>query len=150
MTNSLTDAAAPGGHPEDIVDMSATSSTADSQAASRKLTLGGVIVIALLVGLFAAAWLAAYSNLNSLIWNNDFVTANRWTIPVGVLFFSLLVGLAEKYANAPNVIEGGSVEGLKKGDFTGYRRFWGTLLTSFFSLFSGASVGPEGPLGFLA
>ena len=69
-------------------------------------------------------------------------------IPVGAVLFSLLVGLSEKYANAPNVIEGGAPEALKGGDYTGYKRFWGTLLSSFFSLFSGASVGPEGPSAF--
>ncbi len=115
-----------------------------------RLKLGHVILIAVAVGLFAVVWLVAYSQLNKLIWQNSFVTANRWMIPVGAVVFSLLVGLTEKYLRAPNVINGGSVEALQEGDFTGYQRFWGTLLSSFFSLFSGASVGPEGPIGFLA
>ncbi|MFN8482351.1 MAG: chloride channel protein [Anaerolineae bacterium] len=125
-------------------------SNADSQMPVAQLTLGHVILIAVAVGLFAVVWLLVYSQLNDLIWKNSFVTANRWMIPVGAVFFSLLVGLVQKYMRAPNVIHGGSVEPLQAGDFTGYRRFWGTLLSSFFSLFSGASVGPEGPIGFLA
>src|SRR4051812_39276478 len=88
---------------------------ADRETATRVLTLGHVIVLAVVVGLFAVVWLAAYSWLGDLIWNNSFVAANRWTIPVGALFFSLLVGLAQKYANAPNVIESGGVEALKEG-----------------------------------
>ncbi|MFN8471068.1 MAG: chloride channel protein [Anaerolineae bacterium] len=124
--------------------------SAESENPLAKLTLGQVIVIAVVVGLFAVVFLVVYTQLNKLIWNNGFVTANRWMIPIGAVFFSLLVGLTEKYMHAPTVIHGGSVEALQEGDFTGYKRFWATLLSSFFSLFSGASVGPEGPIGFLA
>jgi H+/Cl- antiporter ClcA len=80
---------------------------------------------------------------------NDFVQANRWTIIVGVLVFSLLVGLYEKYLHAPNVIHGGLTESMKGEGPEGNYKTLGTLLSSFFSLFSGASVGPEGPLAFL-
>jgi H+/Cl- antiporter ClcA len=124
------------------------------KAASGKVTsaaLWQTILIALVVGLFAVVWLAAYFQLNNSIWENDFVTANRWTIPVGAIFFSLLVGLVGKYMHAPNLIEGrGATEALAAGDSSGYKTFWGALLSSFFSLLSGASVGPEGPIGFLA
>jgi H+/Cl- antiporter ClcA len=109
-----------------------------------------VLLIAIIVGLFAVAWLIAYSRLSKLIWENSFVEGNRWTIPVLVLFISLLVGLAGKYMHAPNVIEGDAGDTLKAGDVSTYRHFWGTLVSSFLSLVSGASVGPEGALGFLA
>ncbi|NPV62943.1 MAG: chloride channel protein [Methanotrichaceae archaeon] len=109
------------------------------------------LFIALVVGLFAVAWLAAYSQLEALIWKNDFMTANRWTIPVGVAILSLLVGLVGKYMQAPNLINGGGpVDALNAGDISGYKTFWGALLSSFLSLVSGASVGPEGPIGILA
>ena len=36
-----------------------------------------------------------------------------------------------------------------EGAHSDYKTFPGTLLSSFFSLFSGASVGPEGPIAFL-
>lgn len=121
----------------------------NSEQLTARLTLGHVLLIILAVGLFTMVWLLTYSRLNALIWHNSVVAANRWLIPVGAVFFSLLVGLVQKYMNAPNVIHGGSEEALKEGEFTGYTRFWGTLLSSFFSLFSGASVGPEGPIGFL-
>lgn len=115
------------------------------------IALWQILLIALVVGLFTVVWLVAYSELNSLIWENDFVAANRWTIPAGAIFFSLLVGLVGKYLHAPNVIEGGNAaEALAAGDTSGYKTFWGALLSSFFSLLSGASVGPEGPIGFLA
>lgn len=119
------------------------------QLASR-LTIGHILFVALIVGLFAVVWLASYSQLNSLIWDNYFVSHTRWMIPVGVMFFSLLVGLVGKYMHAPNMIEGNPIEAMAAGDTTGYKSFWGALLSSFFSLFSGASVGPEGPLGVLA
>jgi H+/Cl- antiporter ClcA len=123
---------------------------ANSEKVAR-VALWQTLLIALVVGLFSVVWLAAYFQLNSLIWENDFVAANRWTIPVGAIFFSLLVGLVIKYLHAPNLIKGGNaVEALAAGDTSGYKTFWGALLSSFFSLLSGASVGPEGPIGFLA
>ena len=109
-----------------------------------------IILIAFIAIGFTAIWLETYTYLNELLWMNDFVKANRWTIPAGIIFFSLLVGLCEKYLNAPNVIHGGFTDSMKgEGTHGDYTTFPGTLLSSFFSLFSGASVGPEGPLAFL-
>jgi H+/Cl- antiporter ClcA len=109
-----------------------------------------IVVIALIAISFTALWLTAYIQMNQVIWMNDFVTTHRWTIIVGVLFFSLLVGLCEKYLHAPNVIHGGFSESMTgEGVKSDYKTFPGTLLSSFFSLFSGASVGPEGPLAYL-
>jgi len=109
-----------------------------------------IILIAFIAIGFTAVWLQTYTYLNEIIWMNDFVKANRWTIPAGIILFSLLVGLCQKYLRAPNVIHGGFTDSMK-GDGTqgDYTTFPGTLLSSFFSLFSGASVGPEGPLAFL-
>src|SRR5262245_36010115 len=69
-----------------------------------------ILLIALIAIAFTALWLGAYNWLNSAIWSNSFVAHNRWTIPVGVVVFSLLVGLTQKYLRAPNVIRGGFVE----------------------------------------
>ncbi|HYX49062.1 MAG TPA: chloride channel protein, partial [Ktedonobacteraceae bacterium] len=110
-----------------------------------------VILLALVAIIFTALWLGAYEWLNKAIWDNSFVTNNAWTFPVGVLLFSLLVGLVQKYLRAPTVINGGAFESMKGGghEKTDYTNFPGALLSSFFSLLSGASVGPEGPLAFL-
>jgi H+/Cl- antiporter ClcA len=109
-----------------------------------------IILIAVIAIGFTALWLGTYTYLNEIIWMNDFVKANRWTIPAGIIFFSLLVGLCQKYLRAPNVIHGGFTDSMKgEGTHGDYTTFPGTLLSSFFSLFSGASVGPEGPLAFL-
>jgi H+/Cl- antiporter ClcA len=109
-----------------------------------------IIFIAITAIVFTSVWLETYIYLNAVIWMNDFVQANPWTIIVGVLVFSLLVGLCEKYLHAPNVIHGGFTDAMKgEGHEGNYKTFPGTLLSSFFSLFSGASVGPEGPLAFL-
>jgi H+/Cl- antiporter ClcA len=98
--------------------------------------------------LFTIVWLGAYGYLDKILWQNDFVASNRWVLPVGVLVFSLLVGLGQKYLNAPTVINGSAVDSIK-GVAIGYKRFPGTLFSSFASLLSGVVVGPEGPLGFL-
>jgi H+/Cl- antiporter ClcA len=109
-----------------------------------------IILIAVIAIAFTAIWLEAYESLNAVIWMNEFVKVNRWTIPVGVIFFSLLVGLSLKYLHAPDVIHGGFTDSMKgEGAHSDYKTFPGTLLSSFLSLFSGASVGPEGPIAFL-
>jgi len=127
-----------------------SSDLASDEGLATELTLVHVVLISLIVGIFSVVWLVTYSKLNDLIWKNNFVAANRWMIPVIVVFFSLLVGLAQKYLHAPNVIREGAPEALAAGDYYGYRTFWGALCSSFVSLFSGASIGPEGPLGVLA
>jgi H+/Cl- antiporter ClcA len=111
-----------------------------------------VIVIALIAIAFTAVYLGAYSALSNGIWLNhwSYVTSHRWLIPLGVMFFSLLVGLAQKYLRAPNAIDGGFVESMKgTGPKADYRIFPGALVTSFCSLLSGASVGPEGTISTL-
>jgi H+/Cl- antiporter ClcA len=109
-----------------------------------------IILIAIIAIAFTAIWLQTYIFFHELLWTNDYVMANRWTIPAGVIIFSLLVGLCLKYLHAPDVITGGLVESMQgEGSHGDYRTFPGTLLTSFFSLFSGASVGPEGSIAFL-
>ena len=109
-----------------------------------------IIFIAIIAIAFTALWIETYRYLNELLWMNEFVKANRWTIPAGIIFFSLLVGLCEKYLHAPNVIHGSFTDSMKgEGSHSDYTTFPGTLLSSFFSLFSGASVGPEGPIAFL-
>ena len=108
-----------------------------------------VILFALVSIVFTAVWLGIYKFLNKAIWSNDFVTSHKWTIIVGVLFFSLLVGLTQKYLRAPTVIHGGAAESMKGGKEPDYTTFPGALFSSYFSLLSGASVGPEGPLGIL-
>ena len=65
-----------------------------------------IIFVALISALFALVWLETLGLLNTAFWQNNFVVANRWMIPVLVLFFSLLVGLVGKYMRAPNVIHG--------------------------------------------
>jgi H+/Cl- antiporter ClcA len=110
-----------------------------------------IILIALIAIVFTAAFLTFYGELNRVIWfDNEFVTAHRWTIPVGVLLFSLAVGLCQKYLHAPNVIHGSFVESLKgEGEEVDYRTFPGAFLSSIFSLLSGASIGPEGTIAVL-
>jgi H+/Cl- antiporter ClcA len=109
-----------------------------------------IIFIAFIAIAFTSIFLFGYSWLTNVIWfNNDFVTTNRWMIPIGVLTFSLAVGLCQKYLNAPTVIDGGFAESIKGGKKPDYRTFPGALLSSLFSLLSGASVGPEGTISIL-
>ena len=126
-----------------------TDTSSDNQRAYPRIWM--VILYAFIAIVFTALFLQAFRWLFDHIWNNSFVTSNTWTYPIGVLFFSLLVGLAQKYLRAPTVINGGPFESMKGGghEQADYTTFPGALLTAFFSLLSGASVGPEGPLAFL-
>ena len=111
-----------------------------------------IVAIALLAIAFTAVYMGVYGALFATIWesNRDFVLSHRWTIPVGVLAFSLLVGLLQKYLRAPNALSGGFTETLKgEGPQDNYRTFPGALLTALCSLLSGASVGPEGTIAVL-
>ena len=110
-----------------------------------------IILIGLIAIMFTSAWLLAYKYMNAAIWLNSYVETHPWTIPAGVIVFSVLVGLCRKYLHAPDVIHGGFTDSMTGDESHGadYRTFPGTLLSSFFSLFSGASIGPEGPLAFL-
>jgi H+/Cl- antiporter ClcA len=110
-----------------------------------------VILMALVAAIFTALWLGVYGFLNRVIWSSALLTSRRWLVPVAVVFFSLLIGLTVKYLHAPTVISGGAMESLKGSgeERVDYRTFPGALLSSFLSVLSGASVGPEGPLGFL-
>jgi H+/Cl- antiporter ClcA len=109
-----------------------------------------VILIAFIAIAFTAVFISGYEWLNEVIWfSNEYVSTNRWVIPVGVLVFSLLVGLCQKYLHAPTVIHGGFVESMKGDVQMDYRTFPGALLSSLFSLLSGASVGPEGTISLL-
>jgi hypothetical protein len=59
--------------------------------------LMAIIGVALVAIVFTVAFMVLYTWLYNAIWSqNDFVMNHRWTIPVGVLFFSLLVGLSQK------------------------------------------------------
>lgn len=108
-----------------------------------------IIGIALVAIVFTAAFLGLLGVLSGAIWPNNYFTARRWTIPIGVLAFSLLVGLLQKYLRAPTVINGGVIDAFKGGDESDYTTFPGALLSAFASLLSGASVGPEAPIGLL-
>jgi H+/Cl- antiporter ClcA len=108
-----------------------------------------IIGIALVAIIFTALFLGLHSVLSGAIWPANFFATRRWTIPLGVLVFSLVVGLAQKYLRAPTVINGGVVEAFKGESNPDYTTFPGTLLSAFASLLSGASVGPEAPIGIL-
>jgi len=108
-----------------------------------------IIGIALVAIIFTAIFLGVYGFLSDALWPNNFFVTQRWTIPVGVLVFSLIVGLAQRYLRAPTVIHGGVVDAFKGGKDPDYTTFPGALVSAFASLLSGTSVGPEAPVGIL-
>lgn len=145
------DAAAPTPTPPAMAATEAVTATAAEEpvAHTTPAKLWHVIFIAVVAIVFTALWLAVYGVLSGALWPANYITARRWTIPVGVLVFSLIVGLAQKYLRAPTVIHGGVVNAFKGGENPDYTTFPGALVSAYASLLSGASVGPEAPLGVL-
>lgn len=112
---------------------------------------GHVIVAALASAVFALVWFMVYTVLDDLFWANDLVEANWWLTPVVIMGFSLAVGLAVRYLQAPTSMEGSLLDELT-GDPTRirWRQLPATVVQSLVSLLSGAVVGPEGALGRFA
>lgn len=109
-----------------------------------------VIFIAVVAILFTIVWLSTWIWLqDNVIWTDYVINDNRWLVPVLVIVISLGVGLCVKYLRAPTAADGSLADSMAGEEGVDYRTFPGTLLTSFFSLLSGAVVGPEGPLGHL-
>ncbi len=110
-----------------------------------------VVVVAVIGALVVLAWLVVFEEVNRLLWENDFVTANRWMFPVICLPFSLVVGLLVKYRHAPTNLDASLLDSLS-GDPS--RIDWRSLpvnvLMAWASLFSGAVLGPEGGIGGIA
>ena len=107
-----------------------------------------VIAVAIIGAVAVLVWLVIFEDVNKLLWENDFVTSNRWMFPVICLPFSLLVGLLVKYRHAPTTLDESLLDSMS-GDVT--KIDWRTLplnvVMAWVSLFSGAVLGPEGGIG---
>lgn len=137
--------------PADVPEPSAAQAGNDPENRGGTLKLWQIFLIALIAIIFTVAYLSLYGLLNNAIWfQGGTLKPPHWAIPVGVLAFSLLVGLCRKYLHAPTVIHGGFTDSLKGGgEKPDYRTFPGAFLSSLFSLLSGASIGPEGTITVL-
>jgi len=107
-----------------------------------------VVVIAVVGALATLAFLVVYERVNTVLWENDFVLANRWMFPVICLPLSLLVGLLVKYRHAPTNLDESMLDSLS-GDVTKieWRRLPINVIAAWVSLLSGAVLGPEGGIG---
>ena len=107
-----------------------------------------VIAVAIIGAIGVLVWLVIFEDVNKLLWENDFVTSNRWMFPVICLPFSLVVGLLVKYRHAPTTLDESLLDSMS-GDVT--KIDWRTLplnvVMAWVSLFSGAVLGPEGGIG---
>ena len=110
-----------------------------------------VIAVAIIGAVGVLAWLVVFEVVNRLLWENDFVTENRWMFPVICLPFSLLAGLLVKYRHAPTTLDESMLDSLQR------RRVEDRLavapvnvVMALVSLFSGAVLGPEGGIGGIA
>jgi len=110
-----------------------------------------VVVVAVVGALAVLAWLIVFDEVNKLLWENEFVTANPWMFPVLCLPFSLVVGLLVKYRHAPTNLDESLLDSLS-GDPSriDWRRLPVNVLMAWASLFSGAVLGPEGGIGGIA
>jgi len=110
-----------------------------------------VVVVAVIGAVGVLAWLIVFEDVNRLLWENDFVEANRWVFPVICLPFALLAGLLVKRWHAPTTLDESMLESLS-GDVSkiDWRSLPLTVVMAWVSLFSGAVLGPEGGIGGIA
>jgi H+/Cl- antiporter ClcA len=110
-----------------------------------------VVVVAVIGALAVLAWLIVFEAVTKLLWENDFVTANRWMFPVICLPFSLLVGLLVKHWHAPTNLDGSLLDSLSAdAPRVDWRGLPVNVLMAWASLLSGAVLGPEGGIGGIA
>jgi H+/Cl- antiporter ClcA len=110
-----------------------------------------VVIVAVIGALAVLAWLIVFEEVNKLLWENDFVTANRWMFPVICLPFSLLVGLLVKYRHAPTNLDGSMLDSLSSdASRVDWRGLPLNVVMAWVSLLSGAVLGPEGGIGGIA
>ena len=95
-----------------------------------------VVIVAVIGAVAVFAWLWFFETVNRLLWENDFVTANRWMFPVICLPFSLLVGLLVKYRHAPTNLDESMLDSLS-GDVSkiDWRSLPVTVVMALVSLF---------------
>lgn len=110
-----------------------------------------VVVVAVIGAVAVLAWLIVFEQANKLLWENDFVTSNRWMFPVICLPLSLLAGLLVKYRRAPTTLDASMLDSLS-GDVTkiDWRMLPVTVVMAWVSVLSGAVLGPEGGIGGIA
>ncbi len=110
-----------------------------------------VVIVAVIAAVAVLAWLIVFETVSQLLWENDFVTSNRWMFPVICLPFSLGVGLLVKYRHAPTNLDGSMLDSLG-GDPSkiDWRALPLNVVMALVSLFSGAVLGPEGGIGGIA
>jgi len=110
-----------------------------------------VIAVAIVGALAVLVWLTVYNAGNTLLWDNATIKANPWLFAVICMPFALLVGLLNRYVDAPNNVNGSAMDSLFS-DPAGidWRRLPVTIVTPLVSLFSGAVLGPEGGIGGIA
>jgi H+/Cl- antiporter ClcA len=109
-----------------------------------------VVIISLIGAVIVLAWLVVFEQVSKLLWENEFVTTNRWMFPVICLPFSLLVGLLVKYRHAPTNLDGSMLDTLSASSRIDWRGLPINALMAWVSLFSGAVLGPEGGIGGIA
>src|SRR5512143_508284 len=110
-----------------------------------------VVIVALVGAVAVLVWLVVFEAVSKLLWENEFVLANRWMFPVICLPFSVLVGLLVKYRHAPTTLDESMLDSLA-GDVSkiDWRALPITVVMAWVSLFSGAVLGPGGGIGGIA
>jgi len=110
-----------------------------------------VVVVSVIGGVSVLVWIKLFETMNRLVWENDFVTSNRWMFPVICLPMSLVVGLLVKYRHAPTTLDDSILDSMS-GDTSAidWRKLPVTIVMSWVSLLSGAVLGQEGGIGGIA
>ena len=131
-----------------------TPSPVDAAPAAALVTAGELVDVSAVSvsGAFVVlCWIELYRQLDSWIWGSSYVASHSWMYIALAIALSLVVGVGVKWFSAPTIMSGSLIDSFKG---VGARPRWQlipiTMVNALASLLSGASVGPEAPIGTIS
>lgn len=105
-----------------------------------------LLVAAMIIGVLTGLYLNTINYVIELVWHeipNWLRLSGQWRIPVICMFFSLIIGLIQKYIGPYPLTIAKILDEVKVRGYFSYRNWWKILLAGLIILGAGASVGPE-------
>jgi H+/Cl- antiporter ClcA len=105
-----------------------------------------LLIVAISIGVLAGLYLNTINYVIQFVWHDlpDWLhLPGQWRIPAICMFFSLIIGLIQKYIGPYPLTIAKILDEVKVKGYFSYRNWWKILLAGLLILGAGASVGPE-------
>lgn len=105
-----------------------------------------LLIIAMAIGVLTGLYLNTINFVIDLVWHGIpgwLRLPSQWRVPVICMFFSLIIGLIQKYIGPYPMTIAKILDEVKVKGYFSYRNWWKILLAGLLILGAGASVGPE-------